>query len=117
MNAPFIEKLIGGIIVVGGVEAKVFNVKVWRKLPELGQRDEPRNTIMAVCANEPPVEGQIDLKLFVVTGNRIQGIAVIPGSKITIPTVGRVGVGKFPVAFAVINSIFTAVADLDPMGG
>ena len=99
-------ELIGRIIVVGGVEAKVADIKVWRKLPELGQRDKPRNTIMAVCANKPPIEGQINLQLFVVIGNRIQGVAIIPVIKIAVPAMCCLRVGKFPVTFAVIDSIF-----------
>jgi len=115
-NAPIIEKLISRIIVISGVEAEVLDFEIRVQRLELRQGDKPRNTIMAVCAYKPPIEGQINVKLFVVIGNRIQSVSIIPVFEITVPTMVCFGVGKFSITFAVINSIFTAVTDLDPEG-
>ena len=87
-----VQEFVSGVVVGGAVGDESVYLKFRMQLPELGERNNGRNTIVPTCGGKPQVQRQVCFDGFVVGRNKVTGIAIEPAFFGTIPAPRGIGV-------------------------
>lgn len=116
-DVPGFAKVIGGIVVMGGVEAEVADGDIGVEGAKFAQGNKGADAVVSSGAEEADVERKVNGELGVMGAEEIEGMTKIKGTLIAVPAPVGIGVGEMALTRAAGDTAVGAVADFTAIRG
>ena len=116
-NLPFPAEAIGGIVVIGGIQAEVTDRDIRVDGLEFAQGDNGRDTVVPPGIDETDMEREVNAKVRVMGAEHIKGMSEIKDFLVAVPSPVRIRVREMAAAGAVRGSVFQTAAGLMSVRG
>ena len=100
-DIPFLAESIGGIVVIGRIQAEVTDRDIWIDGLKFAQGDNGGDAVVPPGIYETDMEGKINAKVRVMGAEHVKGMAEIKDFLIAVPTPVSIGVREMAFTGAV----------------
>ena len=116
-DIPFFTEAIGGIVVMGGIQAEVLDGDIGVNGLKFPQGDNGADAVVSPGVQEMDVEGKVNGEVCIVRTEHVKGVSEVRVVQVAVPAPVCIGVGEMARAGAVRDAVLLAMADLMPVGG
>ncbi len=116
-DLPLPAEPIGGIVVMGGVQADIPDGDIRVPGCEFAQGDDGADAVISPSIKEADMQGKVHAGLCIMGAEHVEGVPKIKGIEVAVPAPVRIRVGEMAFTGTVGNAMFRTFADLVPVRG
>ena len=114
---PFLAKAIGGIVVIGRIQAEVTDRDIGVDGHKFAQGDNGGDTVVPPGIYETDMEREVNAKVRIMGTEHIKGMSEIKNCLVAVPSPVCIGVREMALTGAVCHAVFQTVTDFMPVRG